>query len=539
MRLVIFTTYDIKETDWWPIIDKTPGLEEVLVCRKILPNDVATVFRRLFRNIKVHGLVFIPYRLYHIIKNIYTRFINRNRNGKESVENPTKISINLIESEDIHAKDVLDRVKTWNPDLGLSIGAPILRQKLFSIPTMGTINVHCAKLPDYRGAPPGFWEVREGATEIGASVHWMDEGLDTGDIIASATASIYENDRVSDVQKRALELGRLVLEKTLKVITEGKLEGTKQNEGGSTFKQPLVREKIKVHIQNLFSRYKYWNKRRGRWVKLIVSLGLLILYRPISDSWYKLKGRHPIRFFTFHRVTNLCRDGMTVSPDIFAKQIKYILKHYKVISAREAIELLSDGKSLRYPYAVITFDDGYSSVFNSAFPIMKQAGVTGCCFVSTDLVNSKKNFKHDLDSPIQEFLGVMSWDELQHLQEEGWDIGAHSATHARMSELKADKLDYEVITPMNTLKQKLGMEKLMVAYPFGLAEDVPDNWQDIVRNAGYIANFSDIMGENYPGDDLYDLARIELGGDHASLGWKVRVHGINLAQYRNISMFRK
>ena len=77
------------------------------------------------------------------------------------------------------------------------------------------------------------------------------------------------------------------------------------------------------------------------------------------------------------------------------------------------------------------------------------------------------------------------------------------------------------------------MEKLMVAYPFGLAEDIPENWQETVRDAGYIANFNDIMGENYPGDNLYDLARIELGGDHGSLAWKIRVHGINLAQYRN------
>ncbi len=530
VRIVLFTTLDIESTDWWPVVMNNPGLDAVLICRKTTPNDWASVARRFGRNVRKHGLIFVPYRIYRLVRAIAGRLF---RHPTVSSEERWETRVTRIESNNIHFGDTLSKVREWGPDLGLSIGAPILKPSLFTIPVKGTINVHCGKLPDFRGAPPGFWEIFKGARQIGASVHWMNEGLDTGDIIEEAVAHVYENDGISDVESRAVEMGRSILSRVLAGVSIGETSSHPQAPGGCTFKQPLVSQRIKVQVRNALRRYGYWNSKPGHWPKMLVSILVLTVLRPLRDLWRTATARHPVRVFNFHRVTDLCRDGMTVSPAVFERQVQYVMKHHRVIPAGEAVELIKSSRGLRRACAVLTFDDGYRSVFNQARPIMKRAGIVGCCFVPTDMVDTDRRFQHDLDSSVQQFLDVMGWDELRCLQAQGWEIGAHSATHARLSELDEERLAYEVTAPIEALRENLGSTDLLMAYPFGQADDVPDNWRPVVREAGYGASFTDMPGENFPGSDLFDLSRIELGGDHETLAWKVRVHGVDLSRFRS------
>jgi len=267
-------------------------------------------------------------------------------------------------------------------------------------------------------------------------------------------------------------------------------------------------------------------------VKGVAAVAALVLVRPLRDLFRTLRATHPVRVFTFHRISDLCRDGMTVAPVVFQRQIEYVKRYHDVMPLGRALELLRAGARLRRPVAVLTFDDGYRSVFERAWPAMTAAGVVGCCFVCTDFVGTDRRFPHDAGNAARDQLGLMGWEELQTLRAAGWTLGGHTATHPRLSLCTEDALRDELTRPLVALRERLGMTAVAMAYPFGGADDVPPGFSDVVRSVGYAACFSNHGGENFWPADCLDLRRIELGGDFASLAWKAHAHGFDLARWR-------
>jgi folate-dependent phosphoribosylglycinamide formyltransferase PurN len=84
---------------------------------------------------------------------------------------------------DLHAPECLARLRELKPDLGIVFACYRLRRSLFSIPRLGTLNLHLGKAPEFRGSSPGFYELLAGVPEVGVTVHRVDEGLDSGPIL--------------------------------------------------------------------------------------------------------------------------------------------------------------------------------------------------------------------------------------------------------------------------------------------------------------------------------------------------------------------
>lgn len=270
---------------------------------------------------------------------------------------------------------------------------------------------------------------------------------------------------------------------------------------------------------------------RGSWalaIQAVVRLLTLYLVRPVRDLWRTVRRRHPVRVFTFHRITNVCRDGMTVDPGQFRAQLDYVLRTHDVVMLEEALQLLQNGSKLKRPVAVLTFDDGYSSVYEHAFPVMTELGVAGSCFVTTGLVGTDKRFLHDVANPARPALSVMGWDEIVNLCMTGWSVGGHGMTHARLSQCDGRQATMELEHPIEVLRMTLGLEEVPWAFPFGGPDDFTAENVQKVRELGYTAAFSNWGGENLPPADPYGLMRIDIGGDHDTLTWKMRVHGMAL-----------
>ena len=84
---------------------------------------------------------------------------------------------------DIHAPQVLARVRSLQPDLGLIYGSAILKPDLFEIPALGTLGIHHGKLPEYRGNKTTFWAMYNGEPFAGVTIQKINKGLDTGSIV--------------------------------------------------------------------------------------------------------------------------------------------------------------------------------------------------------------------------------------------------------------------------------------------------------------------------------------------------------------------
>lgn len=113
-----------------------------------------------------------------------------------------KYGIKQIRPRKINSQEVYEAVTEVNPDLCvISHFERLIKEPILSAPKMGFINLHPSLLPDYRGMAPQHWPIINGEKEAGITVHYVDDGTDTGDIIVQRKFPITDGMYVSDLQK--------------------------------------------------------------------------------------------------------------------------------------------------------------------------------------------------------------------------------------------------------------------------------------------------------------------------------------------------
>ena len=118
-------------------------------------------------------------------------------------------------------EEFLSTIKSLNPDVICVVAyGKILPKELLEIPKLGSINVHGSLLPKYRGAAPIQWAVLNGDSITGITTMYMDEGMDTGDIILTKQVEIGENETTGELWERLSKIGGSLLVDTLKLVEE-------------------------------------------------------------------------------------------------------------------------------------------------------------------------------------------------------------------------------------------------------------------------------------------------------------------------------
>ena len=127
--------------------------------------------------------------------------------------------------------EFLDEIKTLAPDVICVVAyGKILPKEILEIPKLGCINVHGSLLPKYRGAAPIQWAVLNGDKTTGITTMYMNEGMDTGDMILKEEVEIGPDETTGDLWQKLSKIGGEILVKTLKLIEEGKAPREKQTE---------------------------------------------------------------------------------------------------------------------------------------------------------------------------------------------------------------------------------------------------------------------------------------------------------------------
>ena len=122
----------------------------------------------------------------------------------------------------------------------------ILPSEVINFPKYGCINLHVSLLPKYRGAAPMQRAIMEGERETGVTVMYMDEGLDTGDIICSEAFPITETDDFESIHDRSADIGSRLLSDTVTAIFEGRATRTKQESSLATYAKKVEKEDCKI-----------------------------------------------------------------------------------------------------------------------------------------------------------------------------------------------------------------------------------------------------------------------------------------------------
>lgn len=141
------------------------------------------------------------------------------------IEHPKNISSNLV-----------SEIRRIKPDLIISAYyRKIFPRELIEIPCLGIVNIHPSFLPFYRGPVPTAWAILNNETTFGISIHKVDEGIDTGDILVQSRYDINPDETGYELYLRAMELGSLLFIKNFHNIVNNNIQPKKQNKGGSYY----------------------------------------------------------------------------------------------------------------------------------------------------------------------------------------------------------------------------------------------------------------------------------------------------------------
>lgn len=146
--------------------------------------------------------------------------------------------------------EFINEIKELKPDIICVVAyGKILPKEILEIPPYGCINVHGSLLPEYRGAAPIQWAVLNGDKKTGITTMYMDEGMDTGDMILKEEVEIGENETTGELWDKLSLIGGNLLVETIKQIENGTAKRTKQPEN-FTMAPMLSKEMAKINWEN-------------------------------------------------------------------------------------------------------------------------------------------------------------------------------------------------------------------------------------------------------------------------------------------------
>jgi peptidoglycan/xylan/chitin deacetylase (PgdA/CDA1 family) len=415
--------------------------------------------------------------------------------------------LELFVTPDIHSEPALEFVRSLNADLGLVFGTRILKPVLFEIPKQGSINIHKRKVPDYRGGGAvGLWELLDDKKEIGVTVHRVEAKVDVGGVIRSALIPIEPFDDLESLALKADIVGADLIVAAIRDFATGTVTETPQTGPGKLFRIPSAEDQLQLK-NKLAAQRKNKNKntdtgeakakpyRRPSWKLLLKSL-LYAAPVALRNRRYRRQGNYPVMILRHHLVSDRPhRNG--VSTVDFLRQVNYLLRHYRVVSLTEAVELVRKGE-VNVPTVAITFDDGYADNFVNLRAVSEETSVPIGYFISTEHISNGREFAHDEKLNQHGFL-PNTWEQIELLQRFGYEIGSHTRNHADCGSTDEEFLRQEIIGSFEDIQQKLGAPPNHFSFPLGHPRNISAPAVDIA-SATYKNIFAAYGGGNFHKD---------------------------------------
>ena len=164
---------------------------------------------------------------------------------KYAVEHGLKV----MQPEKLKNPVFLEELRSLNADLQVVVAFRMLPELVWSMPRLGSVNLHGSLLPQYRGAAPINWAVINGEHETGVTTFRLQQEIDTGEILMQESFAIDENETAGEVHDRMKDLGARVLVETVRGLASGSLQGKPQP--GNTDEQGVAT--VLKHAPKIFT----------------------------------------------------------------------------------------------------------------------------------------------------------------------------------------------------------------------------------------------------------------------------------------------
>jgi methionyl-tRNA formyltransferase len=226
---------------------------------------VATLKALVENNYKVVGVITAP-----------DKPAGRGRKLNESAVKVYANSQNLSVLQPTNLKDTafLTALKALHANLQIVVAFRMLPEVVWRMPEYGTFNLHASLLPDYRGAAPINWAIINGETKTGVSTFFIDDKIDTGEMILQEAVAIDSNETAGSLHDKLMHLGSKLVLKTVRLIEEGPVKTTPQTDS-EVIKtaHKLDKETCKIDwndtLLNIYNKIRGLSPYPGAWCHLV------------------------------------------------------------------------------------------------------------------------------------------------------------------------------------------------------------------------------------------------------------------------------
>jgi peptidoglycan/xylan/chitin deacetylase (PgdA/CDA1 family) len=246
---------------------------------------------------------------------------------------------------------------------------------------------------------------------------------------------------------------------------------------------------------------------------------VIIPLSPLHKGGLKADGFQTVPVLVYHNFSKKSSGTTTVAEADFESQMKYLKENgFHVISLDQLLDFIDYKEAIPEKSVALTFDDAWGSIYDIAFPILKKYGFPATFFIYTDFIGGGK---------------AMSWEQIQTLSENGFDIQCQTKTHRNLTAPKKNEsfeeyfkaLETEIDYPTRLMEKKLKKKCRYLAYPYGQTNDLIIG---ILKKQGYRAAFTVEQGSNPFFVDKYRIRRSIIHGKYDIDGFK-----------KNLSVFQK
>ncbi len=189
---------------------------------------------------------------------------------------------------------------------------------------------------------------------------------------------------------------------------------------------------------------------------------VIIPLKPLDLGGVTPAGYQTVPVLVYHKFSRRTSDRMTVREDAFEEQMAFLKRNgYRVITLDDLFDFLDRKRPIPRKSVVITFDDGWRSMYEIAYPILKKYGYPATLFVYTDLIHSS--------GP------TLDWGKIREMAKNGIDIQCHTKTHRSLGKLEGEETFHEyfeavkaeLVESARIIKKQINKDVKYLAYPFG------------------------------------------------------------------------
>lgn len=188
-----------------------------------------------------------------------------------------KHNLKILQPTNLKSPEFIEDLRNLNANLQVVVAFRMLPEVVWSMPEIGTFNLHASLLPQYRGAAPINWAIINGEKETGVTTFFLKHEIDTGSILFQEKEPILPEDDAGSLYGRLMKKGAALVLKTVQAIETGEYKPVPQSEPGEMKHAPkLFRETCQID----------WNKRSVEIVNLVRGLS------PYPAAWTTLAGKN-------------------------------------------------------------------------------------------------------------------------------------------------------------------------------------------------------------------------------------------------------